>query len=403
MKKELYAAFLLAAENTQKAEQTVQDAFSAVLSGADGVVLLDRAESEAGHEAFFGALRSLRRLISVPVLAGGRTKRLEDVKKYLYAGANGVILTPEEGAREGILDAAGKRFGEDHLWLLWEESQGQMLVCGEASLSLLPAPATGGDSSGETAVPDMTPILSAPGRSGAALLAGELPLPDFMQLKQLLSDQGVETERLVPAFTWDDFKKDPQGLVPVVVQDADSLEVLMVAWMNKEAFDRTILTGRMHYWSRSRQSLWLKGETSGHFQFVRSIDIDCDADTLLAKVFQIGAACHTGNRSCFYRQLAALPGEKRNPHKVFEDVYQVILDRKAHPKEGSYTNYLFDKGIDKILKKVGEEASEIIIAAKNPDPEEVKYEISDFLYHVMVLMAVKNVTWEDITEELANR
>ena len=160
----------------------------------------------------------------------------------------------------------------------------------------------------------------------------------------------------------------------------------MLAYMNKEAFEMTIRTGRMTYFSRSRQELWVKGMTSGHFQYVKQLLIDCDQDTILAKVAQIGAACHTGNRSCFYRNLVKKEYHEANPMKVFEHVYSVIEDRKKHPKEGSYTNYLFDKGIDKILKKVGEEATEIVIAAKNPNPEEIKYEISDFLYHVMVLM-----------------
>ena len=177
----------------------------------------------------------------------------------------------------------------------------------------------------------------------------------------------------------------------------------MVAYMNQEAYETTLRTGRMTYCSRSRKALWIKGETSGHFQYPKELRIDCDNDTILAKVHQVGAACHTGNKSCFYRSMLSREYAHKNPMKVFEDVYAVILDRKEHPKEGSYTNYLFDKGIDKILKKVGEEATEIVIAAKNPNPEEIKYEISDFLYHVMVLMAEKGVTWEDITKELANR
>ena len=192
-------------------------------------------------------------------------------------------------------------------------------------------------------------------------------------------------------------------LLPAIVQEAGTNEVLMLAYMNEEAFYTTLKLGRMTYWSRSRQELWTKGMTSGHFQYVKQLSIDCDNDTILAKVSQVGAACHTGNRSCFYTTLAEKEYKETNPLKVFEDVFNVILDRKKHPKEGSYTNYLFDKGIDKILKKVGEEATEIVIAAKNPDPEEVKYEISDFLYHMMVLMAEKGVTWEEITEELANR
>ena len=203
--------------------------------------------------------------------------------------------------------------------------------------------------------------------------------------------------------SWDKFKLNDQGLIPVIVQDYKTDEVLMLAYMNQEAFEHTLKSGRMTYWSRSRGELWVKGDTSGHYQYVKSLDLDCDNDTILAKVDQIGAACHTGRHSCFFQELMKKEYDDTNPLRVFQQVYDVILDRKEHPKEGSYTNYLFDKGIDKILKKVGEECTEIVIAAKNPDKEEIKYEISDFLYHVMVLMAEKGVTWEEITRELARR
>ena len=159
----------------------------------------------------------------------------------------------------------------------------------------------------------------------------------------------------------------------------------------------------MTYYSRSRGELWLKGMTSGHIQYVKSLTADCDKDTILAKVSQIGAACHTGKYSCFHNEIVHKEYMERNPLKVFEEEYAVILDRKEHPKEGSYTNYLFDKGIDKILKKLGEEAAEIIIAAKNPDPEEIKYEAADFLYHLMVLMVEKGLTWKDVTREVSQR
>ena len=172
----------------------------------------------------------------------------------------------------------------------------------------------------------------------------------------------------------------------------------------REAYEQTLKLGKMTYYSRSRQELWLKGLTSGHYQYVKELVADCDMDTILAKVSQVGAACHTGSRSCFFNEITKKDYEEsNNPLQVFEEVFDVIKDRKVHPKEGSYTNYLFDKGIDKILKKLGEEATEIVIAAKNPNPNEVKYEISDFLYHMMVLMAEKDVTWEEITTELANR
>ena len=177
----------------------------------------------------------------------------------------------------------------------------------------------------------------------------------------------------------------------------------MMAYMDEEAFDHTVKSGRMTYFSRSRKKQWVKGETSGHYQYVKTMTIDCDKDTLLAKVEQVGAACHTGNSTCFFQPIVGSDYDGKNPLQVFESVYSTIMDRKENPKEGSYTNYLFDKGIDKILKKIGEEATELVIAAKNPNPEEIKYEMSDFLYHAMVLMVERGITWDDITNELADR
>ena len=200
------------------------------------------------------------------------------------------------------------------------------------------------------------------------------------------------------------FKTDANGLVPCIAQDYRTGKVLMMAYMNEASYLKTLETGLMTYWSRSREKLWTKGEESGHFQHMLSLTIDCDKDTILAKVRQEGPACHTGNETCFFTPLVEKEaGNTANPLTVLSDVMATILDRKANPREGSYTNYLFDKGIDKILKKVGEECTEIVIAAKNPDKEEIKYEIADFLYHVMVLMAERGVTWEEIMEELARR
>ena len=219
--------------------------------------------------------------------------------------------------------------------------------------------------------------------------------------ERVLTSEPVLPE--TPSISWEDLNPDERGLIPCVVQDDLNGEVLMLAYMNREAFHLTMKTGRMTYWSRSRQEIWVKGLTSGHYQFLRSMAADCDGDTLLARIAQVGAACHTGNRSCFYRELYRIGNPAADPQHVLQDVYDVIADRKVHPREGSYTNYLFDKGIDKILKKVGEEASETIIAAKNPDPVESIYEISDLLYHLMVLMCEKGLTWDDIAGELADR
>ena len=180
-------------------------------------------------------------------------------------------------------------------------------------------------------------------------------------------------------------------------------EVLMLAYMNEEAFDQTIKTGRMTYYSRSRQCLWVKGETSGHFQYVHSLTIDCDKDTLLAKVDQVGAACHTGNPTCFFQPLVGSDYDETNPLQVFESVYSTIVDRRDHPKEGSYTNYLFEKGIDKILKKVGEECTEVLIGGAKGDKAETTYELGDLVYHAMVLMVEMGISLEDVVRELARR
>jgi phosphoribosyl-ATP pyrophosphohydrolase/phosphoribosyl-AMP cyclohydrolase len=203
----------------------------------------------------------------------------------------------------------------------------------------------------------------------------------------------------------DDIAFGPDGLVPAIAQDADTGEVLMLAWMNREALAKTVETGRVHYYSRSRARLWLKGETSGHFQSVREILRDCDSDALLLKIDQTGAACHTGSRTCFYRDVEGAPasGGPRGASDVLAGLQRVIEDRRANPREGSYTNYLFEKGIDKMLKKVGEESAEIIIAAKNPSESDLVAEIADMMFHVSVVMAERGVSWRDVCAELERR
>ncbi len=211
-----------------------------------------------------------------------------------------------------------------------------------------------------------------------------------------------------------EIKFDDNGLVPAVVQCEKTKDVLMMAYMNRGAIIKTLETGLVHYWSRTRKKLWLKGETSGHFQYVKSIRPDCDNDTLLLIVEQKEAACHTGHYSCFYRELEKdrlieKSGKVFEPEKVyykseiFEEVYNVIVDRTINPKTGSYTNYLFEKGIDKMLKKIGEETAEVIIASKNKDNKEIVYEISDLIYHLLVIMVERGVKPGDIYKELERR
>ncbi|MDD3382520.1 MAG: bifunctional phosphoribosyl-AMP cyclohydrolase/phosphoribosyl-ATP diphosphatase HisIE [Bacilli bacterium] len=205
-------------------------------------------------------------------------------------------------------------------------------------------------------------------------------------------------------------KYDDKGLVLAISQDFHSKKVRMVAYMNKESLEKTLETNQVYYFSRSRNKLWLKGETSGYYQYLKGISVDCDGDALLLQIEQQGGiSCHTGAATCFYQELTENVSVIINREKAStsEDaltkLYEVIIDRKKNPKEGSYTNYLFDKGIDKILKKIGEESSEVIIAAKDKNKEQVVFEISDLIYHLSVLMAEFEITWDDVKSELDKR
>jgi phosphoribosyl-ATP pyrophosphohydrolase/phosphoribosyl-AMP cyclohydrolase len=386
-------------------------------SGADELFIYDISDTEEDHENTIGLIKEVVRLSDIPVIAGGRVKRLEDVKKYLYAGSKAAFLDTGDDENVDLMKEAVDRFGDDKIYAYLPDASylsrtkeyaqlgASIMILGDSKVTketLEEVSAceehfliTGSD---EVMLTDSLKMDRVDGYI-AFLLEDSV----FMDLKQELKSQGIGVDTFESTVAFSEFKLNSDGLIPVIVQEYRTGEVLMLAYMNEIAFEETLRSGCMTYYSRSRQSLWKKGETSGHYQYVKSLSLDCDNDTLLAKVNQIGAACHTGEQSCFYQSLIKKEFKDSNPLKVFEEVFQVILDRKTNPKEGSYTNYLYDKGLDKILKKLGEEATEIIIAAKNPNPEEVKYEISDFLYHMMVLMAQKGVTWEDITRELANR
>lgn len=198
----------------------------------------------------------------------------------------------------------------------------------------------------------------------------------------------------------DKLKFNSHGLIPAVVIDADSGRLLMVAYMNRESLEITLREGCTCFWSRSRQELWRKGETSGNRQKVVSITADCDYDTLEVKVHKLGPACHTGAESCFFNELKA--SEEPEPFSI-QGLYELLLDRKAAKPEGSYTSYLFEKGLDKILKKVGEESTEVIIAAHALDKRETVYELADLAYHALVLMAELGITPDEVRSELAGR
>lgn len=382
--------------------------------GADELLVFDLSSSDSEHDANIGTMIKIQDAVDIQMIVGGNVKRLEDVKKYIYTGAKKAILDMSKDANVEIVKEASERFGSDKIAVMlnkdYDFSKIKQLKYDGVSLIIADSCANECIGLGIKVLAfncnftfnDMVEFGKQDKVYGISdnSFAGDF---DFLNFKAQLKEEGVNTIVFESAMSFDQFKKNSDGMIPVVVQDYKTDKVLMVAYMNEEAFNLTIKTGKMTYFSRSRNEIWVKGVTSGHFQYVKELSMDCDLDTMLAKVYQVGVPCHTGADTCFFNTLVKKEYDESNPMRVFEDVYNVILDRKKNPKEGSYTNYLFDKGIDKILKKVGEEATEIVIATKNPDPQEVKYEISDFLYHVMVLMAEKGVSWKEITKELSRR
>lgn len=390
-------------------------------NGADELFLYDYSVDEYSREHLLKVAKNLSKAIDIPFILGTYVSRFEDVKKALYTGASYVMVKDSLLENYDVVKEATNRFGKDKVIIEVDSLKrfreddfiNQILAAGVYAVMLkhttlneelakeitnFKIPVMVRDSLIRNDIADFMSVDNL-----FAVSTDYYLKKDLMQVKRSLKEKKININCFESTLNFSEFKLDKDGLIPVIAQDYKTNEVLMLAYMNQEAFEHTVKTGRMTYYSRSRKELWCKGDTSGHYQYMKSLTIDCDNDTILAKVKQIGAACHTGNRSCFFTPMVKREYEDTNPLTVLNQVYDVIMDRKANPKEGSYTNYLFDKGIDKILKKCGEEATEIVIAAKNPDAEELKYEISDFLYHMMVLMAECGLDWNDVVKELAHR
>lgn len=394
--------------------------------GADEIAYFDSKATKEGREPNIRQIRDITRVVDIPLLACGGVRGIEDVKKILYAGANKACINSAAVANPDLVKEVSERFGKNRIivaidlstmdepveWamLMEEKGAGELLLIHNNQVPnyielvneikkqvRIPVIV----SSYATKAEEMTELIEKTEAETVSLYS--LEKMDIMEIKQDLAASNIEVKTLESELDFSRFTLNSDGLIPVIVQDYKTNEVLMMAYMNEEAFNHTIKSGKMTYYSRSRQELWLKGETSGHFQYVKSLKLDCDNDTILAKVSQVGAACHTGSRSCFFQNLVEKQFDSSNPMNVLEEVYSVIQDRKDHTKGGSYTNYLFEKGIDKILSKLGEQSTGIVISAKNPNSDEMRYEISDYLYYLMVLMVERGIVWKDVTDDLADR
>lgn len=417
--------------------------------GADEIWMLDIKASEEGRRTNLDMIRKAAALCTVPLCIGGGIKNLDDVDAVMAAGASKVgigsaSLTNDEVVRRAsykygvsavtaLVDVFRNADGEYEVMGAGQVPSGKLLApwvrqlrdwgAGEILLTTMQDGAkTGYDleatriaaeaselpviaSGGAGALPHFADaVLKAGARGVLAASVFHNGTFSIAQVKEYLESQGI------PVLHRDEIdlsaiRFDEKGLVPAIAQDAATGTVLMLAYMNKESLEMTLKTRLATYYSRSRQELWVKGATSGHYQHVREVRYDCDGDAILLKVNQQGAACHTGNYSCFFNPLLTLPGGRSSSMGmgIVQAVFDQVEDRKKNPKEGSYTNKLLEKGVDKIGKKVVEEAAEVLIAAKNRNREEVCFEVADLMYHLTVLLSEQGMCWDDIYAELENR
>ena len=315
--------------------------------GADELIVFDLSTSDEEHDEAIDLIKKINRVISIPMIAGGNIRRAEDVKKILYAGAKRAILNFSKPLSFDLIEEVSKRFGKERIAVslndfdtlfkqqhLIEEYSTEIVFMHRLDLNsvmnITRLPCVVLTDTMEQS--EILRILKCDGIKGVSGLFISSLNMDFNEFKEICADAGIKMTSFESILDFSEFKLNSDGLIPVIVQDHKTNEVLMMAYMNEEAFDNTVKTGRMTYYSRSRKCQWVKGETSGHFQYVKSLAIDCDKDTLLAKVEQVGAACHTGNRSCFYTTIVGADYDAKNPLQVFESVYNTIVDRREHPK-----------------------------------------------------------------------
>ncbi len=416
-------------------------------AGADELVIYDITATTEGRTIFLETIRSITQAISIPLIVGGGIRTIEDIEQVILAGAQKVSINSAAITNPSLINEAANRFGSDavviaidakqvspHTWhafthggkkdtginaLDWakeavERGAGELVInsmdedgmktgfnlplqLAMREIVSVPLIASGGAGT----LDDFKAVFDAEA-ADAALAAsvfhyGELSVRDVK--KYIETKQDVK-EELQVEFDLTNIVFDDNGLLPAIVQDERTGDVLMLAYVNQESVKQSIETKETWFYSRSRKQLWNKGATSGNRQKVTQMTFDCDQDALLFTVIPQGPACHTGETSCFYNNVWK---SERSHRSVLPQLTDRIADRKANPKDGAYTTYLFNEGIDKILKKIGEEASEVIIGAKNNDKEEVVWEIADLTYHTLVLMEELGIPVEEIKRELTKR
>ncbi|MCD8300892.1 MAG: bifunctional phosphoribosyl-AMP cyclohydrolase/phosphoribosyl-ATP diphosphatase HisIE [Clostridiales bacterium] len=388
-------------------------------NGIDKIILYDLSDGEDEHGQNLEVIKRINTISELPVYAGGNINSMEDMKNILYSGCNKVILNSLKKNTAMFAREGSQRFGKERMALsvfnvdvffkqkiALEENISEIIVLDER-LAKNMSDVTDMPFSillNGFAMEEICDILKSEDNVKGVSCRAFCTHPDHVPLlKKYLREQGISTDHLTSTMKWKDMLPDDRGLIPVVAQDYRTNEVLMLAWMNEEAYLKTLETGKMNYYSRERNQIYVKGDANGNYQYVKSLQIDYDHDSILARVSQIGSACVTGDHSSFFTELAMDEYRKRNLFEVLDNTYQKIKQRRDDPKNGSYTSYLFSKGMEGILKKLGEEALDLIITSNDDNLDNVKFQTADLVYHLMVFMAEVGIDWQQVLEELMVR
>lgn len=387
-------------------------------SGIDQMVIWDLSETTQEHEHSLKLIREINRVLEISSYAYGWTENLRDIREYLYAGCRRVIISSNNPNISKMIEEHKKQVYDNRLSLALEDvdilfkRRTELLETFhdiyvfrsdilDSVVNMTELPFYAFVESMEFDAYKDTLKLSACLGVGGPLLDEQTT--DIMTLKHELYEHGILVLINDASMEWSAFKLDSNGLIAVVAQDYSTKEVLNYGYMNKEAFEATIAKGKMHYYNKQTGKMHMHGQAQGHMQYVKSLSVDCHKQAILAKVSQIGVACHTGNYSCFYKEIMKKDFTEKNTFKLLENIYNVIINRKKHPQEGSFTNFLLDKGLNEISKKIQAETTELILSAKDQDVEALRTELSDLIYYMMVLMSEYDITWDDVTNELAQR
>lgn len=387
-------------------------------SGIDKLMLWDLSETKEEHDNTLKVIKEINRVLEISAYAYGWTSTIRDIREYLFAGCRRAILSSSDPAFATILEECKKRFRSDRLSLALddvdilfkrreeiEESFHDIYVFKEEILdsvvNMTEIPFYAMVESEE--IDAYAEVLKIPTSLGVGGPLLNNIHTDIMTLKHRLYEMGLLVIINDSIMEWSAFKLDSEGLIAVVAQDYSSKEVLNYGYMNEEAFQMTMSKGKMHYFNKETGTVVMHGQSSEQFQYVKSLSVDCHKQAILAKVSQIGVACHTGNYSCFYTEIMKKEYMEKNTFKVLENIYNIIMNRKNHPREGSFTNFILDKGLNEIARKMQAETTELILSAKDNDIEALRTELSDLIYFMMILMSEYEITWDDITNELAQR